>query len=811
MALVIKYRLGDVAKDFGVDRKEISAIMTEFFTAPKSYQQVLADEELDVIFDYMTQHHQVESLEEIFAVAPVAPAPSEKKTEAEPQPQPQESGKTKAPAKPAPKSAGGEKTAQGKQAVSAPAAQKAQSVQGSQNAQNRQKQNKPFTPRQVAEKRVVDTRGGHNVNIDKYNEKYETLGGSKADNSNMRRSNKEKIQNKNKQRQNPQAASSKRRQEERDKMNRLHLEIAKKQPLKVEIPDEISVGDLASRMKKTAAEVIKSLMKMGTFVSISDVIDYDTAALVAMEMGCKVEKEVVVTVEERLIDDHVDAPEDLIPRAPVVVVMGHVDHGKTSLLDYIRNSNVASGEAGGITQAIGAYTVEIGGKPITFLDTPGHEAFTSMRARGAMVTDIAILVVAADDGIMPQTIESINHAKAANIPVVVAINKMDVTGANPDRIKQQLTEYDLVPEEWGGDTIVCPISAKTGSGIDNLLENLTVLAEVQELKANPNRAAKGTVIEARLDKGRGPIMTVLVQNGTLKQGDIIIAGTAVGRVRTMIDDKGRHVVSAGPSEPVEISGLSEVPSAGDVFNAVADERMARQLAEERRVTKAGSALGGSKKVSLEDLFSQIQAGEMKTLNIIIKADVQGSAEAVKASLEKISNEEVRVKVIHSAVGAINESDVMLAATSGAIIVGFNVRPDNAAKESASRSDVDIRLYRVIYDCINEIEAAMKGMLAPKFKEVLIGHAEVRETYKVSKVGTVCGCYCTDGKIQRDCQVRVLRDNIVVHEGDLASLRRFKDDVKEVAAGYECGMQVEKFNDIKVGDVIECFVMEQINA
>ena len=811
MALVIKYRLGDVAKDFGVDRKEISAIMTEFFTAPKSYQQVLADEELDVIFDYMTQHHQVESLEEIFAVAPVAPAPSEKKTEAEPQPQPQESGKTKAPAKPAPKSAGGEKTAQGKQAVSAPAAQKAQSVQGSQNAQNRQKQNKPFTPRQVAEKRVVDTRGGHNVNIDKYNEKYETLGGSKADNSNMRRSNKEKIQNKNKQRQNPQAASSKRRQEERDKMNRLHLEIAKKQPLKVEIPDEISVGDLASRMKKTAAEVIKSLMKMGTFVSISDVIDYDTAALVAMEMGCKVEKEVVITVEERLIDDHVDAPEDLIPRAPVVVVMGHVDHGKTSLLDYIRNSNVASGEAGGITQAIGAYTVEIGGKPITFLDTPGHEAFTSMRARGAMVTDIAILVVAADDGIMPQTIESINHAKAANIPVVVAINKMDVTGANPDRIKQQLTEYDLVPEEWGGDTIVCPISAKTGSGIDNLLENLTVLAEVQELKANPNRAAKGTVIEARLDKGRGPIMTVLVQNGTLKQGDIIIAGTAVGRVRTMIDDKGRHVVSAGPSEPVEISGLSEVPSAGDVFNAVADERMARQLAEERRVTKAGSALGGSKKVSLEDLFSQIQAGEMKTLNIIIKADVQGSAEAVKASLEKISNEEVRVKVIHSAVGAINESDVMLAATSGAIIVGFNVRPDNAAKESASRSDVDIRLYRVIYDCINEIEAAMKGMLAPKFKEVLIGHAEVRETYKVSKVGTVCGCYCTDGKIQRGCQVRVLRDNIVVHEGDLASLRRFKDDVKEVAAGYECGMQVEKFNDIKVGDVIECFVMEQINA
>ena len=487
--------------------------------------------------------------------------------------------------------------------------------------------------------------------------------------------------------------------------------------------------------------------------------------------------------------------------------MGHVDHGKTSLLDYIRHANVASGEAGGITQHIGAYTVEINGSPITFLDTPGHEAFTSMRARGAMVTDLAILVVAADDGIMPQTVESINHAKAAGIPVVVAINKMDVQGANPDRIKQQLTEYDLVSEEWGGDTIICPISAKTGAGIDNLLENLVILAEVQELKANPNRAASGAVIEARLDKGRGPIMTVLVQNGTLKSGDIIIAGSSVGRVRTMTDDKGRRVTEAGPSTPVEISGMSEVPSAGDTFNAVSDERMARELAEERR-QQANSATP-AKKVSLEDLFSQIQAGEMKTLNLIVKADVQGSAEAVKSSLEKISNEEVRVRVIHSAVGAINESDVMLAATSNAIIVGFNVRPDSAARDSAARSNVDIRLYRVIYDCINEIQDAMKGMLAPKFREQIIGHAEVRETYKVSKVGTVCGCYCTDGKIQRGCEVRVLRDNIVIHEGSLASLRRFKDDVREVAAGYECGMQVEKFNDIKIGDVIECFVMEQI--
>ena len=789
---MIKYRIHEVAKDFNVSSKVISQILTDYVAAPKNHMQVLENHELNVIFDYMTQHNQVASLEEIFNVTPKAEpakaAPAKQQAA-------QEKKQDNKAAKPAEKSAATAPAAQ----AAAPAPQAAQ-----------EKKNKPHVPRQVAEKRVVDTRGGAAVNIEKYNERYDDMAGNKANTNNMRRGNKEKIQSKAKQRPNQQAASAKRRQEERDKMNRLQLEIAKKQQLKVEIPDEIAVGELASRMKKTAAEVIKQLFKLGVFASISDVIDYDTAALVAMEMGCKVEKEVIVTVEERLIDDHEDKEEDLVPRAPVVVVMGHVDHGKTSLLDYIRHANVVSGEAGGITQHIGAYTVEINGSPITFLDTPGHEAFTSMRARGAMVTDIAILVVAADDGIMPQTVESINHAKAAGIPVVVAINKMDTVGANPERIKQQLTEYELVSEEWGGDTIICPISAKTGMGIDNLLENLVILAEVQELKANPNRAARGAVIEARLDKGRGPIMTVLVQNGTLKLGDIIIAGTAVGRVRTMINDKGQRVTEAGPSTPVEISGLSEVPSAGDTFNAVADERMARELAEERRIKQSANALGGTKKVSLEDLFSQIQAGEMKTLNIIVKADVQGSAEAVKTSLEKISNDEVRVKVIHSAVGAINESDVMLATTSGAIIVGFNVRPDNAARDSAARSKVDMRMYRVIYDCINEIEAAMKGMLAPQFKEVIIGHAEVRETYKVSKVGTVCGCYCTDGKIQRGCQVRVLRDNIVIHEGELASLRRFKDDVKEVANGYECGMQVEKFNDVKVGDVIECFVMEQIN-
>ena len=773
---MMKYRVHEVAKDFNSTSKVISQILTDYATTPKNHMQVLENDELDLIFEYLTQHNQVGSIAEIFNTpAQAEPKPSEKK--------PAKDEKAAKPTMPPAQSA-----------TSAPV--------------KKEKENKPHVPRQVAEKRVIDTRGSAAVNMTKYDEKFDKMAGERGRDRD-RKGGKEKIVNKSKQRQ-QQAASAKRRQEERDKMQKLQLEIAKKQQLKVSIPDEINVGELASRMKKTAGEVIKQLIKLGVFASVSDVIDYDTAALVAMELGCKVEKEVVVTVEERLIDDHEDTEDELVSRAPVVVVMGHVDHGKTSLLDYIRHANVASGEAGGITQHIGAYTVEINGSPITFLDTPGHEAFTSMRARGAMVTDIAILVVAADDGIMPQTIESINHAKAAGIPLVVAINKMDTVGANPERIKQQLTEYDIVPEEWGGETIVCPISAKTGMGIDNLLENLVILAEVQELKANPNRAARGAVIEARLDKGRGPIMTVLVQNGTLKLGDIIIAGTAVGRVRTMINDKGMRITEAGPSVPVEISGMSEVPSAGDTFNAVADERMARELVEERKIQQKNAAFGTNKKVSLEDLFSQIQAGEMKTLNIIVKADVQGSAEAVKASLEKITNEEVRVKVIHSGVGAINESDVMLAATSGAIIVGFNVRPDNAARDNAARSNVDMRMYRVIYDCINEIEAAMKGMLAPKFKEVVIGHAEVRETYKVSKVGTVTGCYVTDGKIQRGCSVRVLRDNVVVHEGELASLRRFKDDVKEVASGYECGMQVDKFNDIKVGDVIECFVMEQVN-
>ena len=761
MALDFKYRIHEVAKDFGMTSKDISQILTDYATTPKNHMQVLEDAELDLIFEYLTQHHQVGSIAEIFA-----PEPEEKKAPA------------KAPEEKKPDAPAQEKTAG---SVPAPAAAAAAPVQQPQKP----KPEKPAQPKQVVEKRVVHTRGSAGANLSKYDERFDKIAGNAGKDKDIRRGGKEKIQNKNKQRQ-QQVASAKRRQEERDKMQRLQFEVAKKQQLKVSIPDEINVGELASRMKKTAVEVIKQLIKLGVMASVSDVIDYDTAALVAMELGCKVEHEVVVTVEDRLIDDHVDTEDELVPRAPVVVVMGHVDHGKTSLLDRIRSANVVAGEAGGITQHIGAYRVMVNGSPVTFLDTPGHEAFTTMRARGAMVTDIAILVVAADDGIMPQTIESINHAKAAGTPIVVAINKMDLPGANPDRIKQDLTKYDLVPEEWGGDTIVCPISAKTGAGVKELLENLVLQAEIMELKANPNRPARGTVVEARLDKGRGPIMTVLVQNGTLHTGDIIIAGTAVGRVRVMTNDRGERITDAGPSVPVEIAGMSEVPSAGDVFNAVADERMARALAEERLAAqRSAAAAGAGKKVSLEDLFARIQEGDLKDFNIIVKADVQGSAEAVKTSLEKLSNEEVRVRVIHSGVGAINESDVMLASTSNAVIVGFNVRPDNAARDSAERSKVELRMYRVIYDCINDVEAAMKGMLAPKFHEVIIGHAEVRQTFRVSKVGTVSpAAMCRTARSTRNVQrAASIRDNIVIFEGELASLQAAsRTTSKEVSAG-----------------------------
>ena len=772
----VKYRLKEVAADFGVPAKEIMDIVGQFGEKPKSNSQVLTDQELNVVFDVMTQKNQISSLEQVFAVQPKAKADSPKEEEKKPAAYSQPKAENK------------------------PAA--------AQAAPQQPKEEKPKEPERKRERRVVDT-SAVQVNSARFDDRVDSLVSERVQNY---QGGKQRIGGKKGQQQNKKDnkfRGNKSRNEEQEKMRRLQMEVARKAPLTVKIPEEITVGELASRMKKTAGEVIKLLMKNGVMAGINQTIDFDTAEFVATEMGCKVEKEVTVTIEEQIIDDHVDTAEELETRAPVVVVMGHVDHGKTSLLDAIRKTSVTAGEAGGITQHIGAYTVDVNGKSITFLDTPGHAAFTSMRARGAMCTDIAILVVAADDGIMPQTIESINHAKAAKVPIIVAINKMDKPTANPDRIKQQLTEYDLIPEEWGGDTVICPISAKTGKGLDDLLEMITLTAEMLELKANPNRRGKGTVIEARLDKSRGPIATLLVQNGTLKQGDIIIAGTAVGRVRVMTNDKGRTVKVAGPSQPVEITGLADVPTPGDEFDAVTDERMARELVEQRRQAAKDAAAKLQQKVTLDNLFARMQEGEMKELPLIVKADVQGSAEAVKASLEKISNEEVRVRVIHTGVGAINESDVLLASTSGAIIVGFNVRADAGAQASIQRSNVDIRYYRVIYDAIDEIESAMKGMLAPKYEEVVIGHAEVRMTYKVSAVGTIAGVMVKDGKVTRDAQVRILRDNIVIHEGEIGSLQRFKDAAKEVTAGFECGMSVVKFNDIKEGDIFECFTMQEI--
>ena len=775
----VKYRLKEVAADFGVAPKEIAEVVAKFSEKPKSNTQVLTDEELNCVFDYMTQTNQIRDLSVVFAAAApkAAPAPKQEAPKAENKPQ-QNNGQQRPQQQNRPQ--------QAQQQAAAP--------------------QKPAEPERKRERRVVDT-SAVQVNTNRFadvdnlvSERVQNYQGGK-----QKFGKKGQQQNK----KDNKFKGNKARNEEQEKLRKLQMEVARKAPTVVKIPEEITVGELASRMKKTAAEVIKCLMKNGVMAGINQAIDFDTAEFVATELGCKVEKEITVTIEERIIDDHEDTAAELETRAPVVVVMGHVDHGKTSTLDAIRKTSVTAGEAGGITQHIGAYTVDVNGQMITFLDTPGHAAFTSMRARGAKSTDIAILVVAADDGIMPQTVESINHAKAAEVPIIVAINKMDKPTANPDKIKEQLTKYDLIPEEWGGDTIIVPISAKTGMGLDDLLEMVLLTAEVQELKANPNRRAKGTVIEARLDKTRGPIATLLVQNGTLKQGDIVIAGTAVGRVRVMTNDKGRTVKTAGPSVPVEITGLAEVPAPGDEFNAVTDERMARELVEQRKQAAKDAAANAMQKVTLDNLFAKMQEGMMKELPLIVKADVQGSAEAVKASLEKISNEEVRVKVIHTGVGAINESDILLASTAGAIIVGFNVRPDAGAQASAQRTAVDMRFYRVIYDAINEIEAAMKGMLAPQFEEVVIGHAEVRQTYKVSSVGTVCGCMVKDGKITRDAQVRILRDNIVIHEGEVGSLQRFKDAVKEVTSGYECGMSIAKFNDIKEGDIFECFAMQEV--
>ena len=772
----VKYRIKEVAADFGMQPKEIAAIIEKYYEKPKSTAQVLEENQLNLVFDLLTQQNQIPSVEVVFAAAFAAREAAEKK-------QAEEAAKKQAEQK---KAEAAKPAAQKPGASAAPA-----------------KPAKPAEPQRKRERRVVDT-SAVQVNANRFDDSVDTLISERDQN---RAGGKQKIGGKNKNKQ-QQQKGAKSREDERKRLNRLRLEVVKKTPLTVKIPDEITVGELASRMKKTAAEVIKCLIKNGVMATVNQNIDFDTAEYIATELGCKVEHEVIMTIEEKLFDDHKDTESELVSRPPVVVVMGHVDHGKTSLLDAVRKTNVAAGEAGGITQHIGAYTVKINGSPITFLDTPGHAAFTSMRARGAMCTDVAILVVAADDGIMPQTIEAINHAKAAKIPIVVAVNKMDKPGANPDRILTQLTEHDLVPAEWGGDTEVCRISAKTGMGIDELLETVILTAELQDLKANPNRAAKGTVIEARLDKARGPIATLLVQNGTLNQGDTIIAGTAVGHVRVMTDDKGKSIKHAGPSVPVEIMGLADVPEPGDAFEAVSDERMARQLVEQRRQKAKDELAKHQSKVTLENLFDQMKKGEMKELAIIVKADVQGSAEAVKANLEKLSNDEVAVRVIHSGVGAINESDILLASTANAIIVGFNVRPDAAAAVSGQRSNVDIRLYSVIYECLEEIEAAMKGMLAPKYREVVIGHAEVRVLYKVSAIGTVAGCYVKDGKITRDAKVRVLRDNVVIYTGELGSLQRFKDSVKEVQANFECGMSIAKYNDIREGDIFECYVMEQ---
>ncbi len=796
--MIVKYKLSEVAKDLGMSNKEISDILKEYAAAPKSNSQVLSEKELNIVFDVVSQKKQIESLEQVFA--PAAAAAEERRRQSEERIRQQQEARD------------AERRAQERAREEAQTRQKAPAQK---RPETRTLEHKPAAaseapaqaPVQTKAPKVhyVDTRGS-SVNIEKYDERMETLVPEKAEK--ISQQSKQKLTKQSQKR--SQYMGSKRRQEEQEKMRRLQQQaMAKKVPLKVLIPEEIAVGELALRLKKSAADVVRQLMKLGVMASVSQVIDFDTAAIVAEEFGAVVQKEVIVTIEERLLDDSEDKEENLTPRAPVVVVMGHVDHGKTSLLDAIRKTNVVSGEAGGITQHIGAYRVSLNGRDITFLDTPGHAAFTSMRARGAQVTDVAILVVAADDGIMPQTVEAINHAKAAGVPLVVAVNKIDKEAANPERIMQQLTEYELVPEEWGGSTIVCPVSAKAGTGIDNLLEMVLLTADMLELKANPDRAAKGTVIEAKLDRGRGPVATILVQNGTLRLGDIVIAGTAVGRVRAMQDDRGRKIEAAGPSVPVEITGLAEVPAAGDLFYAVEDERMARTLAEQRKAQEKQERAQQQQKVTLENLFAHINEGNVKELNIIVKADVQGSAEAVRASLEKLSNEEVRVRVIHSGVGGVNESDVMLASASGAIIVGFNVRPEAGAAESAARAEVDIRLYRIIYDCLEEIEQAMKGMLAPKYHEVVLGQAEVRQTFKVSGVGTIAGCYVQNGKMVRAAQVRIVRDSIVIHEGVLSSLKRFKDDAKEVQQGFECGMSFERYNDIKEGDIIEAFQMEEI--
>ncbi|MBR1528965.1 MAG: translation initiation factor IF-2 [Oscillospiraceae bacterium] len=839
MANKNKIKLTDAARDLQVSPKELAAFIEDHTGEKKSSGSSITEQEMNLALEYYSQKANVTSFDEYFA------------TKNQPKPEIKEEKKTHTPSKkshseknvksdkadkksektqnkPAPKQ---EKPAPEEKAPvkqeTAPKPEQTQNTESRPKNRDEKKRNKNqhgektrlggvmstgnsvVSTEQRTEtndkRRTVDTRGSY-IELDKYNERYEQIAPAdrRKDNYSTK---KQKINQKSAQK--GKKSGGRKQETEAQRLNRLELERARKQQLRVKIPDMIQVGELASRLKVNVSKVIGKLMGLGVMASINEEIDFDTASLVSEELGAKVEKEVIMTIEERLIESEEADEENQQPRPPVVVVMGHVDHGKTSILDRIRHANVTASEAGGITQHIGAYQVKHSGQVITFLDTPGHEAFTSMRARGANITDIAVLVVAADDGIMPQTVESINHAKAAGVSVIVAINKMDKEAADPDRVLQQLTEYGLVCEQWGGDTICIPVSAKTGDGIEDLLENILLVSEVKELTANPDRLAKGTVIEARLDKGRGPIATLLVQKGTLHTGDIIIAGTSVGKVRVMTNYKGSVVKEAGPSVPVEITGLDEVPSAGDIFDAVEDERLAKELVEQRK-HEAKEALfqNSSNKLTLDNLFSQIAEGETKELPIIVKADVQGSAEAVKTSLEKLSNDEVRVRVIHSAVGAVKESDVMLANASNAIIVGFNVRPDNGAAESAARDGVDIRLYRIIYDAIEEISTAMKGMLAPKFREVILGKAEVREVFKISSVGTVAGSYILEGKLTRQCQIRIVRDGIIIADDHVAGLQRFKDAVKEVSSGYECGISLEKFNDIKAGDIFEAYIMEE---
>ena len=832
-----KYKVTDIAKDFGISTKKVIETFAELTGETRKTGATFEENEVNALLEALTRETAVKDLGEYLASGkePQPVKQETKKPEAKPQakkeapkpeaakPQPKQPEAPKA--EPKAEQAKPAQNAQPKAAQPKPVQQEKRNDKRNDNKQAEKRSEKRVTMQELASETgikepvateqvkvdraqvSVDTRTV-DVNVDKFSARYDDL----ADSRNMpsKRKNaptgkKEKFNNRNNRRS---QQFGRRRETEAERLQRIQLEKARNAQLKISIPDEITVGELATRLKQNVAKVVAKFMQMGEMHAASDVIDFDSAALIAEEFHAKVEHEVHVSIEERLFTQEEDSADQLVERPPVVVVMGHVDHGKTSILDRIRSTNVTAGEAGGITQAIGAYQVNVNGSPVTFLDTPGHEAFTAMRARGADMTDIAVLVVAADDGIMPQTIESINHAKAANVKLIVAINKMDKPTANPERVKEQLTKYEIVPEDWGGETACIPVSAATGAGIQDLLERIVLEAEVMELKANPNRRAKGAVVEARLDKGQGTIATLLVQNGTLHKGDCLIAGTAVGRVRTMRNDKGVEIESAGPSTPVEITGLTEVPTAGDIFEAVEDERLARELADKRTTEAKEKQFAAYTKVTLDNLFDQMAQNDMKELPIVVKADVQGSAEAVKQSLEKLSNDEVRVRVIHAGVGAISKSDVSLADASNAIIIGFNVRPDAVAKAEAEQAGVEMRMYRVIYDAINDVSDAMKGMLAPKVREVALGEAQVRQVYKISSVGTVSGCRVTSGKITRDAQLRLVRDGIVICEDAIASLKRFKDDAKEVAEGYECGITLQKFSDVKEGDVFECFKLEE---